>query len=88
MRFEWDTTKEQINIEKHGVDFETAKAAFTDSKRVIVPDTKHSRTEARFFCFGKVNGRVLTVRFTIRRAIRIIGAAYWRMGKKIYEDKN
>ena len=24
MRFEWDEVKEQKNIEKHGIDFETA----------------------------------------------------------------
>jgi uncharacterized protein len=32
---------------------------------------------------------VLTVRFTYRRGgtIRIIGAGYWRKGKKIYEER-
>jgi hypothetical protein len=38
---------------------------------------------------GKVGEGILTVRFTYRRnIIRIIGAGYWRKGKKSYEDQN
>jgi hypothetical protein len=34
---------------------------------------------------GKVKGGIMTVRFTYRdRKIRIIGAGYWRKGKKTY----
>ena len=37
---------------------------------------------------GKGTG-ILTVRFTYRnQRIRIIGAGYWRRGKKIYEQTN
>jgi Uncharacterized protein conserved in bacteria len=28
MTFEWDDNKEQINIKKHGIDFETASHVF------------------------------------------------------------
>jgi hypothetical protein len=39
--------------------------------------------------FGKVKGGVMTVRFTDREGrIRIIGAGYWRKGKKIYDKEN
>ena len=55
---------------------------------MVIRDEKHSQSEVRFFCFGMVNGRVLTVRFTVRDSIRIIGAAYWRQGRKIYEANN
>jgi hypothetical protein len=38
---------------------------------------------------GKVNNRIITVRFTYREGkIRIIGAGYWRKGKKYYEKKD
>ena len=48
-----------------------------------------SQTEERFYCFGEVDGGVLTVRFTYRASvIRIIGAGYWRKGKAIYEREN
>ena len=41
----------------------------------------------RYYCLGRVGDRVLTVRFIIRGSnVRIIGAGYWREGKKIYEQ--
>jgi uncharacterized protein len=40
--FEWDEDKNQDNIQKHGVDFETAQYVFIDSKRVIAEDLFHS----------------------------------------------
>ncbi|MBC8342384.1 MAG: BrnT family toxin [Bacteroidetes bacterium] len=89
-RFEWDEDKNRENKEKHGVPFELAQYAFIDPSRVIAEDMKHSYSEKRYYCFGKVEGdAVLTVRFTYRKnVIRIIGAGYWRKGKKIYEEKN
>ena len=89
MKFVWDSAKEAKNIEAHGVDFETAKLAFADTRRVFTSDKKHSTSETRFFCLGMVKGRVLTVRFTMRGgAIRIIGAGFWRAGAKLYEEQN
>jgi len=63
--------------------------AFADSKRVIAEDLNHSHSERRYYCIGWVGHGALTVRFTYREGIiRIIGAGYWRRGKKIYEDQN
>ncbi len=89
MKFEWDTKKDQENRKKHGIVFQTAQYAFADPKRVIAEDLSHSLNEKRCFCFGMVDGGVLTVRFTVRDStIRIFGAGYWRKGKKIYENQN
>lgn len=86
--FIWDEDKELVNIHKHGIDFAVAAKAFKDPKRKIYVDSKHSKEEERLFCLGKVEGRVLTVRFTYRDdKIRIIGAGYWRKGE-IYYEKN
>ncbi len=42
--------------------------------------------EIRYYCFGEVDGAIMTVRFTYRNQwIRIFGAGYWREGRKIYE---
>lgn len=87
--FEWNEDKNVKNLRKHGVDFKTAQYAFIDPKRVIAEDNIHSKKEKRYYIFGKVKGGVLTVRFTYRKnRIRIIGAGYWRKGKKIYEKQN
>jgi len=88
-RFEWDHKKDKINQEKHGVTFGAAQYAFADPDRVIAEDLDHSRTEKRYYCFGKVTGGILTVRFTYRKGvIRIVGAGYWRKGKRIYEKES
>jgi len=85
--FEWDAAKDLANLAKHGVSFATAQLAFADPRRVIAEDLSHSRTEKRYYCFGSVGDGVLTVRFTHRAGIiRIIGAGYWRRGKRIYEQ--
>ncbi len=87
--FEWDKQKNDENTQKHQVNFETAQYAFLDPKRVIAEDIAHSKDEKRYYCFGKVKGSILTVRFTYRdNHIRIIGAGYWRKGKNIYEKQN
>lgn len=87
--FEWDTDKDKLNQEKHGVSFALAQLAFLDHRRVILEDLEHSDEEKRFYCLGNVARGILTVRFTYRKnKIRIIGAGYWRKGKKIYEREN
>lgn len=86
--FEWDDAKELSNYEKHGVSFKEAQEAFFDRQRLIIEDLEHSNDhEQRYFCFGKVDDEILTVRFTYRQhKIRIIGAGYWRKGRKTYEQ--
>jgi len=88
-RFEWDLQKDQENQKKHGVSFAKAQFAFADPRRVIAEDLSHSSREKRYYCFGWVEGGVLTVRFTYREdIIRIFGAGYWRRGKETYEREN
>ena len=87
--FEWDQKKNLENQEKHGVAFLLAQYAFADPRRVIAEDLQHSESETRYFCFGEVEGGILTVRFTFRGGvIRIFGAGYWRKGKAVYEREN
>ena len=87
--FEWDDEKDRENQKKHSVSFAVAQQAFLDPKRVIAQDVKHSSEEDRFYCIGRVEDVILTVRFTYRgHTIRIFGAGYWRQGKVIYEDQN
>jgi len=89
--FEWDAEKNLEKQQKHGVSFYEAQHVFLDENRIIAKDSIHSEDEFRYYCFGlnKENNGILTVRFTFRTGrIRIIGAGYWRKGKKIYEQTN
>lgn len=46
--FEWDSNKDTINQEKHGVSFALAQLAFLDHNRVILEDLEHSDDEKDF----------------------------------------
>jgi uncharacterized DUF497 family protein len=73
--FEWEAAKDRVNRVKHGIGFELAQQAFLDPSRVIAEDLDHGGEEQRYFCFGRVEGAIMTVRFTWRnRKIRIFGA--------------
>ena len=88
MKFEWDKNKDLENQIKHGVSFEAAQQAFSDIYRIVLRDPAHSGIEERWFCIGKVEEKIMTVRYTRREnKIRIIGAGYWRKGKKFYEER-
>lgn len=89
--FEWDDRKAAINLDKHGVSFESAADAFSDPYARIMPDPAHSDREERFFLIGMdLEARVLTVCHCERRGgsvVRIISARrstraeegqYWR----------
>ncbi len=89
MGFEWDDSKNQANIAKHNLSFYEAQEAFFDKNRILMKDVLHSSKETRYFCIGKTSNGIATVRFTLRKSqIRIIGAGYWRKGKKIYDSNN
>ncbi len=87
--FEWDEEKDRDNQAKHNVSFSLAQQAFLDPHRIIVEDVDHSREEERYYCIGRIDNGIMTVRFTYRgKVIRIYGAGYWRKGRKIYEEQN
>ncbi len=77
MDFEWDENKEAINIQKHGLDFETASLVFYDDQRIEKYDSKHSLFEDRYITIGMIFDAVMvvTVVYTARTdSIRIISA--------------
>ena len=87
--FEWDERKDRENREKHGVSFALAQQAFLDPRRIVARDKAHSKDEERLYCIGKTGRGILTVRFTWRGdAIRIIGAGFWRKGRRLYGTEN
>lgn len=86
MEFEWDLSKEWVNIQKHGVTFLEAVESFLDPSGFQLVDAKHLVGERRFFWVGRIStGRVLTTSFTKRgKKIRIIGSAEWRKFRRLY----
>ena len=71
---EWDDHKNQINIKKHGISFETAALVFADEERIEYYDKLHSVDEDRYVVLGCVQG-ILYVVYTMRgEAARLISA--------------
>jgi hypothetical protein len=63
IEFEWDERKRQINLEKHGIDFEDAIYIFEGPVFVRRSDRDG---EQRFVAVGEVEGRVVAVVYTVR----------------------
>jgi hypothetical protein len=76
MEFEWDDSKAEANLHKHGVSFAEAATAFADPLAAIFPDPDHSEDEVREILVGhSERGRLLIVSFTERPPnIRVISA--------------
>ncbi len=85
---EWDENKNENNIKKHGLSFDTAALVFADDNRIEYYDRLHSLEEDRYVVLGSVHG-VLFVIYTIRNdAIRLISArAATSREKEIYYGK-
>jgi uncharacterized protein len=76
MRFEWDESKRQENLRKHGFDFMDSPEMFM-SPMLVVADTRRDYGEDRWIGLGVIKGRIAVVAFTKRegredRTIRII----------------
>ena len=87
MDFEWDSFKNQRNIEKHGIDFTDAVRIF-ERPTLTVVDNRRNSGEKRIVAMGTVEDVILYVVYTVRDGIwRIISArrANRRERKKYFE---
>lgn len=72
MEFEWDKSKSEINIKKHGIDFNDAYQIFEKSI-IINEDKRIDYGEKRWIAIGILSEFVVIVVFTKRNSvIRII----------------
>jgi hypothetical protein len=87
MKFEWDGRKNLTNKQKHGIDFETAKALWSDERRVEIdvafPDEK------RCVLIARAEGKTWTAIYTMRgETIRLISVRRARPKEvRLYEEK-
>jgi len=88
LEFEWNPTKAEANLRKHGVSFVKAVEVFRDLARVEIPDASDEHDEDRWIAIGRVEPYILVVVFTQRdRRIRLISARKAeRHEQRIYWD--
>jgi hypothetical protein len=87
MRFEWDARKSTTNMEKHGIDFETAKSLWLDDERVEIEMTFPA--EKRWALVDRIEGKTWTAIYTMRDwTIRLISVRRARPKEvRLYEEK-
>ncbi len=80
MRFDWDKSKNEANIKKHGISFEEAKEIFFDPLHISILDERFNYFEERWITIGesKKNKLIVTANLTFDEnggeVIRIISA--------------
>lgn len=87
VKFEWDETKNQTNLEKHGLLLSEVQAIW---KGPVLELESNQSGEPRKLAIGKIGGRFWTVIFTMRgEIVRIISARRSRENeKKLYHEKD
>jgi uncharacterized protein len=84
MSFEWDEQKRQVNIKKHGIDFQDIAEVF-DGDTVTIPDKCFDYGENRFIVIGILKNMVIVVVYAERgENIRIISARKATKNEQIY----
>jgi uncharacterized DUF497 family protein len=74
-RFVWNRLKAEATQRKHGITFEKAAEIFNDPFFIEEYDAENSENEDRYNITGFVNGRYITVSFTLRDNLtRILSA--------------
>ena len=63
MKFEWSEAKNRANIRKHGIDFASAREAFT-GPMVVSAESRAEYGEERWVALGFLRGRVVVLVFT------------------------
>ena len=89
MEFEWDEAKNQANVRKHGVTFETASRIF-ETPVLTLRDRRKDYGEARYVSIGQLRGGALVVVAHTDRAgrTRLISARpASRRERQVYYEK-
>jgi hypothetical protein len=79
MNTDWNPSKNEANIAKHGIDF--ADFDGFDDEPTIVEDTRHDYGEVRFIAFGRIDGIGYSVVYTMR------GETMWIISFRRARDK-
>lgn len=87
--FEYDPDKSAANAGKHGIDFDEAKAIWTDERRQTVPFSQET-TEPRALVIGRIGDRLWTAIITYRGdKVRVISVRRAREQEiRVYEQQD
>lgn len=89
--FNWDVGNARKSSDKHAVSMAEAEQVFFNAPLLVLDDTEHSQSEARFHALGTTDeGRRLHITFTLRSSatlLRVISARdMHRKEREFYEQ--
>lgn len=86
--FEFNPAKSAINLAKHGIDFEQAKALWSDDDAYRIPSAQTQHGEERGLLIARHGGRAWVAIFTLRdTVIRIISVRRARDYEEVTYDQ-
>ena len=89
--FQWDPSKNVLNIKKHQISFQEAATVFFDQSGLLVEDDAHSEQEERHILIGlSLEGNVIVVSHCYRendKIIRIISARKATKNERLQYEK-
>jgi uncharacterized DUF497 family protein len=86
MQFEWDPIKSAANLEKHRIDFESAKCLWNDPDRVEI--VAPHPLENRYIVIARIGTQLWSTVYTVREGtIRIISVRRSRKQEKELYDQ-
>lgn len=71
MKVSYDDEKRRLTLQIRGLDFTRAEEVF-DGTEFTMPDDRKDYGEARYNTFGRFDGRLVSVTWTIREGMRRI----------------
>ena len=86
IKFEFDKSKSELNLDKHGIDFNEAKVLWNDPYLIEV--TANTQDEPRYLVIARINGKYWSGVITYRgENIRIISVRRSRKAEvNLYES--
>jgi uncharacterized protein len=87
--FEWDESKNQQNLKKHGIAFEDVLSVFANSEALALEDKRRDYGEPRYLVLCPLEDMLVHVTYTVRGGnIRLISARRAsRREKRDYEQR-
>lgn len=88
MKLDWDENKNEINISKHGIDFNDLTEVY-NNPMIVIKDERMDYGEDRFIGIAKMKSIEIVLVWTLRNnTIRIISARQAnKKERKLYNDK-
>jgi hypothetical protein len=85
MEFQYSQSKSEINLKKHGIDFEEAQKLWLDQETIIIP--ARNEGETRWMVIGQIAQSHWTAIITVRgESIRIISVRRSRLIERIWYE--